>query len=688
MGCGGGKGKVYEVDVPQPTDASAQGRGSGSSSQPAPEKPLAAAAPAPPGSVLEAPTTPRGRRGDDSLHRLREAAAADGSPAAPGALARKPGAPGQRGPKKPAVVKTAPEPPPEEPPLDVDAELDRALAQLTAEISSSARVVLPDVEVSPESREMISTWARWGRNSLRMREEIRIKELQHVKYPKQHRQRPPATPPLSPQSTPRATTPRQQSKDALNSTLGRMDSTPGRMSARGQHGEHVASRSARKGPRPSSIFEELVQDQRETMAETGARMRLTSTLGPGAAQANSTGTPGFGVATPGFAASGIQSRASASGTASVASSGVASPMAGGAISPWLLEAEALVNEDSGDEPPHIAAAWGLGPLLLEEIPEADVPEFKALKSPLKGFRGFGFDLPAPQQEQEEQELADDDDDELNQVSMFVESPQKSVPTRLPPPPEEPAPDIDDPVDDPVEPPERRRRQRTPGGSRAGSKRAGGQLAESNHGSPSSEDSSCRGLSFEAQYAEVLSTSSTAVGSQAYEYEVGEKVAYWSRSACSWLPAVVVERRSRRVYLIDKQGRGCHAKVRASELVSRAETDADPVLRGLQALGEGSASRPTSACSAKSARAGGGGGESPRFHTPQAPARASAPSPATLRQLTPRTGAAALQQMTPRTGKEALQQLTPRARGAALGQMTPRTRGRIVRDDFSDDSDDE
>lgn len=64
----------------------------------------------------------------------------------------------------------------------------------------------------------------------------------------------------------------------------------------------------------------------------------------------------------------------------------------------------------------------------------------------------------------------------------------------------------------------------------------------------------------------------------FRYVVGERVSYYSSSHRSWMPARVVERKSRSVYVIDKQLRGCLAKVKASELVSEKEEQSNPVGR--------------------------------------------------------------------------------------------------------------
>eukprot|EP00438_Fugacium_kawagutii_P008301 Skav206324 [mRNA] locus=scaffold1420:133345:135041:+ [translate_table: standard] len=125
----------------------------------------------------------------------------------------------------------------------------------------------------------------------------------------------------------------------------------------------------------------------------------------------------------------------------------------------------------------------------------------------------------------------------------------------------------------------------------------------------------------------------------FEYMVGEKVSYYSSSHGAWMPAKIVERKSRTIYVIDKQMRGCLAKVRASELVSEKEEKTNPVLRAFTMLEKAEKKQKKRPSSAKSARSSAS--------TSSRTQPASTPGPA----------------------------------------VTVPGRGRIVRDDFSDDSDD-
>jgi len=320
-------------------------------------------------------------------------------------------------------------------------------------------------------------------------------------------------------------------------------------------------------------FAELREEQRDSMAQQGARTKLVRALGGSAATAHSTGTPGFGVDTPGFpGASGA-----ASADASVVSSGVASPVKGGQMSPWILEAEALCEETDEDVSPG-GGGWRLDPgsdNLLLSIEEE-------LRQPRKAEK-----VAEPPQPTEPAVQANDDhvldEDELERVEMFEESPSKKS-----------AQEKSSPAHDPA-----------------------------------------------ARAAEEKPPAKDVSAHQPFEYMVGEKVSYYSSSHGAWMPARIVERKSRTIYVIDKQMRGCLAKVRASELVSEREEEKNPVLRAFDVL-EVHARAPSNR--ATRSRGGGGVGSSPKG------AGSGSPSPAAPTQL-------------------------------------PGNRGRIVRDDFSDDSDD-
>lgn len=260
---------------------------------------------------------------------------------------------------------------------------------------------------------------------------------------------------------------------------------------------------SREGGSPGRAFDlaELREDQRDSMAQQGTRMKLTRGLGGGAAQAHSLGTPGFGVDTPGFpGGSGV-----ASADASVVSSGVASPVKGGVMSPWILEAEALCEETEDEGSPG-GGGWGLEP---------EIDSLLMLEQEILGKRSHAVelhiskDLSPLQPKEEDQPVLDED--ELQQVELFEESPSKKS----------------------VE---------------AASER----LQDTPYSEPH-------------QVPEDLSSALAG-----FEYVIGEQVSYYSASHGAWMPAKIVERKSRTIYVIDKQMRGCLAKVRASELVSEKE----------------------------------------------------------------------------------------------------------------------
>lgn len=356
------------------------------------------------------------------------------------------------------------------------------------------------------------------------------------------------------------------------------------------------------------------------------------------------------------------------------------------MSPWLLEAEALVNgEDDLLASPGsqsaipTCAAWGFEPARLFDVPEVELNPSnpsEELADPNDDFIG--------------------DMDELDQVGLFsspglTESPSAPNSDAQPCPPilfggdslastatsfaspfkaSTPSPDI-----------------------KVGAMTAGPGTAfeESNRGGP------------------LMGLSAGSAGP--HEYTIGEKVSYWSGSKGVWLPAVVVEKKSSMVYLIDKQMKGCLAKVRASELISAAEEKQDHVLRALAAFGEQpTTSRPTTP---RPSRAAAG---TPRSEcgTPRSDGgRRARPGGADVacrspRQLPPlgatRGGKSPRASPEPDNGgtrpRGSLQKapaikaaLPPALAGlgcSATGQYTPspRTlaRGKIVRDDFSDDDD--
>lgn len=475
-----------------------------------------------------------------------------------------------------------------------------------------------DVEVAPATRVLLLTWARWSRNSLRIQTEEKIKVLQHVKHPRSCP--PPRTPPLSPQPTPR-----ESPADAAEPFHATSRSLRfGGLSRE----ETVASRAAQ---RPQELlFDKMAEEQRVSMEAQAMRVKLNRNFAIEGTHTDSNKTPGFGVDTPNFPGAGSKSRASP--MESVVSSGVATPAHGGQLSPWLLEAEALCNgeDDIADRGPDIlrtSMAWGLPTSSMVDVPEAigaiskqlssleEIPEMKRSES--KASSGH-FDYEDELQRVDIFNLAEavtaqcsiNAEDYPAKARLQVDSLASTAITLGEEPGSSPWPTVA---------PKRAEAPRSP-----------------KRGKPS--NSVC-------------------------EYTVGEKVSYWSSSKSLWLPARIVERKSRHVYLIDKQMKGCLSKVRVSELVSEAEEQRDPVLRAFCAF------EPTS-------RGMPGAAEGHSVHgrersSEEVPMR----SPRTLPPL----------KATPRS---------PRLPGAPLSPVPPpqraaaKPRGRIVRDDFSDDSEDD
>lgn len=361
--------------------------------------------------------------------------------------------------------------------------------------------------------------------------------------------------------------------------------------------------------RIGALFQELIEEQRESMQEQGTRLKLTQRLGAEAAKPQSNGTPGFGVDTPCFAAS-----MPASGAVSVCSSGVASPARGGQLSPWILEAEAMIAEGEEEEEDGLlnggsSAAWGMEPTsesLLLSLEE------EILGPRPRGWIGNTAKKQSPQVTKVDSHCVDPclpalvDDDELQNVRLFEDSPKKeSIFSKH----ESRTAD--------AQPPAKMRNLRA-----------------------QSLDSDCSTSALEQAPPAPSSPS----------YKAGQRVSYWSSSQASWMPAKVVERKTRNVYVIDKQMRGCLSKVRASELISEDEERKNHVFKALLLL-ECEDNLPTK----------------PKADSAQSTRAVELSRQATIRK----------------SGTK-----SPVSTRASSGSHSPvaRSRGQIVRDDFSDDSD--
>jgi len=357
----------------------------------------------------------------------------------------------------------------------------------------------PEVPVTMATRVILLQWARWGRNSWRIRQEEKIKAMQHTRHPRQ-----PMTPLVSPQPSPRKSSEEAgpEGKSAQAARSSRIDTS--------------RCSSARCANPPTALWvDEMIQDQRDCMDEQGLRMKLSGKLDP---QVRPSGTPGFGVDTPDFTAA--RSRMTASSIASVVSSGIASPLADGQLSPWILEAEALVNEgDTGafsDIPP---GAWEVSNSLSE------IPEVSALV----------LDLPGSIRVQDEDAGPIDDEDELDKVSVLVNT----------------------------------------GPGPAGRRNI---LEEPRGNMPIGNE------------LEDLTASLNKKRRQFHRrqrgYTVGQNVRYWSASHGFWMPARIVERKSRSVFLVDKQMSGCLSKVRVSDLQPAVDDCSGQVTRAFAVLEKG------------------------------------------------------------------------------------------------------
>lgn len=606
----------------------------------------------------------------------------------------------------------------ESPSANSGIDIDSALALLTAEddtgdderkgytTSPSAALQWPrDVYVAPSSRVLLLTWARWSRNGLRSKAEDRIKAMQHIKHPKTKFRHSPRTPPLSPQPTPRSgelRSPRQGlgegampclEKEPLAMPLGIQPLAPPPTRVGGNRHASVASRSRNANGTSTQgrlLFDVMAEERRAAAEAQGVKIKLQKNFAiEDAHTADPEKTPGFGTETPNFpfGASTSASRMSNS----VASSGVVSPMAGGQMSPWLLEAEAIVN---GEEDDYFSPG--------RDIPTSSAWGFEPNRLSTDGAWGRLPDVPeAADPVCEELDDLIDDEDELERVGIFVTAgvtAHDSDADGLRCPPALPAADS------------RASTATSPAG--ATDTRSG---CASSHGSPLSLRSGNAGAGAGRLCDDTEDMSSPELPQgrpNLKHYTIGEKVSYWSGTKGVWLPAVVVEKKSSSVYVIDKQMKGCLAKVRSSELISAAEEKRDPVLRALAAFGE-----PTSASRSGTPRGDAASGAS-RTGTPRGGNSGTPRS----RTGTPRgEGHGSAQKRdrrqgdvrgTPTPEREpgihrhkgefmGLPQKAPTIRAAlpaALGGstspasrspvVTPRSRGKIVRDDFSDDSEED
>mmetsp|Transcript_27364 Transcript_27364/g.43835 ORF Transcript_27364/g.43835 Transcript_27364/m.43835 type:complete len:719 (+) Transcript_27364:235-2391(+) len=492
-----------------------------------------------------------------------------------------------------------------------------------------------DVDVSSGSRVLVLTWARWARNSLRIKEEIKLKALQHVKYPKtpyHHRS-------LSPQPTPRGDATDRESQAALGVLPDALSQTRAAVGSSKRH-PAMASRSRGGAPPQGRLLFDVMADERRDAADAeGVRLKLQKMAIEERHTESSSKTPGFGVDTPNF----LEHKSSASRMSpmdSVASSGLSSPLAAGQLSPWLLEAEALISEQ--DEPaldcppPTRTKGWFHAPSQLYDLPE--VRELELNDGELDDFI--------------------DDEDELDKVVIFNTcgvsggSGSDSLASTATSP-------------------------AMPSGIFASNTdKQRDQAIGDNHLANASHQKSASNASLKLP-----------------SYAIGERVSYWSGSRGVWLPAVIVEKKSDNVYLIDKQMKGCLAKVRTSELISRAEEKRNPVLAAFATLERDSNSTPRGGKSPRKT------GSSPRGSRSQPTGEKASSRPSAIG-----SGSGSVRELPPLQHERnsprnflssskapAVVPEVPRALAQLASTSpagTPRSRGKIVRDDFSDDSDDD
>merc|ERR1719446_598867 len=164
-------------------------------------------------------------------------------------------------------------------------------------------------------------WAKWARNSLRIKAEQKLKELQHVRYPKTYYSIP-KTPPLSPQPTPRGgddrneplspqskTTQRLQAAgfqlETAESTAKPLDSVsasgisappPSRTGAKKHLGMAQRGRATNAvGGDGRLLFDVMAEERREAQDAAAMKKRLQKNFQIEEAHTTGDGsTPGFG----------------------------------------------------------------------------------------------------------------------------------------------------------------------------------------------------------------------------------------------------------------------------------------------------------------------------------------------------------------------------------------------------------
>lgn len=423
--------------------------------------------------------------------------------------------------------------------------MDKALAVLDASDDDEPGNAWPEwVDVKPSTRVLLLTWVRWSKNSLRIKTEERLKALQHVKHPR--KRQPVEIGPLSPQPTPRELpAPREPEVGDLFK------------------GQRTAARrqiAAQREPASESLFNTMRDAQAQAMDMQCTKAKLTRDL-PGAAKARTgqSDSPNFGKDTPNPWSQPGSSKSSAAPSAM--GSGLTTPQAqAGQMSPWHMEAVCELGEHvdgTASVTPHLHDTW---------IASQELFEVERLPSE----EGIGIV---------------EYEDELEQVNMFTSALVAAPGSAM-------AADLASTKGGP-----------TPSAVLNLAGHADGEgacldIQASDHGQAIAEPASKGG---DASTPPVFTPRARST-----EFKIGQAVKYWSSSHRTWLPARVVDRKSKSVYIIDKQRRGCMAKIRASDLIPEEEESRDRVLRAFAVLERAPASeqesRPSSVSYPKPAAA--------------------------------------------------------------------------------------